>query len=107
MKAAPSSDLCWFKVDNEPSQAARADSINVRCVHTQERRVSCQLVWGNQGLLITGDVAQRAAVTSTSVPCCILISPSPSTTSSVLRYCHLQGTQVRLFIFHVANWKKC
>ena len=47
MKAAPSSDLCWFKVDNEPSQAACADSINVRSVHTQERRVSCQLVWGN------------------------------------------------------------
>lgn len=57
MKAAPCSDLCWFKVDNEPSQAACADPINARCVHTPERRGSRQLEWGCEGLLITEDVA--------------------------------------------------
>lgn len=32
---------------------------------------------GSQGLLITGDMAERATATSASLPCCILISPVP------------------------------
>lgn len=36
---------------------------------------------GKQGLLITGDTASPAMVTSASAPCHILISPSPSTAS--------------------------
>lgn len=110
MKAAPSSDLCRFKVDNETCQAgraARADSITVCCVHTQERRISCQLARGTWGLLITGDAAERNAVTFTSVTCCILISPSPLTLSSVLHYCRLPEAQGRLCTLPIINWKKC
>lgn len=101
---------CWWK-PHGPLPLAGSRSI-MRQVRQEARRAPTPLTCAvcalrstarpvhQRGELGTADSRGRGGVRRTyltTIPCCILISPSPFTNSAVLNSRHLQKTQARLF----------